>query len=402
MADGDRRRAPIAIEVDVAPSRIGKSSVAVDAAREHDLIEMIERERRDRSGRHHERRAIDEAHAALGARARYTQQHDAERHVDRCSRNEEHLETDERQEHEPREHHADDRAERVRRIHDADRAFPIAPAHQHPRDERERHPCAKCRRKHHDETRDVARDSEEVVAPIRDLERADERRGPTEAGEIEGNRRECCEPHCALHDAERAHGIGKAIGARAYPARAEGKPEDECREHQLEGVRRAPEQQRQHPNPRDLVNERGDGGTEGDDEQQAREAVGHSLGRCRRIANRLGLRRFLRSRYARAEARGAERDDEDDEVDRGRGDERERESAGSEEPEACEQHADCAAEAIGEVQLGENLPRVTRHDAQHAGAHEREGGAEKNGLREDEERGDGPLHDDHDVRRPGE
>ena len=406
MSDGDGRRASIAIKIDVPALPVGKTSIAVDTAREHHLIEVVERERRDRRDHHHERRGIRDSLTALCARPRDAQEHDAERHVDDRSFDEQRLQPHQRKQHEAGQHDPDDRAERVRRVDDADRALAVAAAYQHSRDERERHARAESRREHHGETGDVAGEGKEIVARVSRLQRADERRGPSESGQVKRDRCKRGESHRALYDAQRAHWIREAVSARAHPPRPEGEPEDERREHQLERVRRAAEEERQHPNPRDFVDERGDGGSERDDQQEPRKPVRDHFGARRSLGDEVRPRLShwcdVRRCGARPYTRSAERDDEYQKVDRGRSNERERQPSSGQQPESRQQYPDGAAEAVGEIELGKDASRVARHDPQHARAHEREGGAQQNRLRQNQERGNGPLERDDRARRAGE
>jgi hypothetical protein len=59
--------------------------------------------------------------------------------------------------------------------------------------------------------------------------------------------------------------------------------------------------------------------------------------------------------------------------------------------EARDQHADRGAKAVGEIEQRERLAGVSPPEPEHAGAHEREGGAQQHRLWQDERAGDGPL-----------
>ena len=74
--------------------------------------------------------------------------------------------------------------------------------------------------------------------------------------------------------------VSAGVDASAHPQAAEGDSEDERREHELEGVRRAAEHERQHPDPADLVHEGGHAREAGDDEEQAQ--LWNRCGRSRR------------------------------------------------------------------------------------------------------------------------
>ena len=71
-----------------------------------------------------------------------------------------------------------------------------------------------------------------------------------------------------------AIGFAHAIGAAANPERAEREAEDERGEHQLERVRRAPEHEREHADPRDLVDERRDSAVPNDTARSSVAGVG--------------------------------------------------------------------------------------------------------------------------------
>ena len=64
--------------------------------------------------------------------------------------------------------------------------------------------------------------------------------------------------HEREHHGERARGLGNPVDASANPEPAERESQDERAEHELEGMGGTAEHQAQHPDPGDLVDERGD------------------------------------------------------------------------------------------------------------------------------------------------
>jgi hypothetical protein len=391
--------------------RLRHAPVAEHAAGESRRLEPEEERRPGDDGERRHRRADDERHAlAAHARQRRTQEDGAEDDVDERADDEQRLEPDDRHEHQSRERDADDRSERVDRVHGADRPLAGPAGEQHARDQRQRHAGAEGRREHDGETDRVAQQQERRVPALVPLERLLDRRHPLEGGDVERQGRDRGEAHDPLHDAERAHRVREAVGARAHPVRSKGQSEDERREHQLERVRRAPEHQRQHPNPRDLVDERGDGGTERDGEEEAPQRGPRCGVRGPWIALGMPLPSDLGPRTAdRAllliippeRLLAEDHHQTDDDVDRRGGDERARQPEPADQREAGEQDAARGAEAVGEVEQAECPAGAVTADAESAGAHQREGGAEQDRLRQDEESGERPLHDRH-ARATGE
>ena len=115
--------------------------------------------------------------------------------------------------------------------------------HQHLCNERQRGAGAKRCRHHDDQANDVARGEEPAIAGVALLEGVEEIRDPSEGFDVEGQRRDRERAHHPLDRAEEREGIVGAIGTAADPECSEGEAKNECREHQLERMRRAPQNQ---------------------------------------------------------------------------------------------------------------------------------------------------------------
>jgi hypothetical protein len=143
-------------------------------------------------------------HHALAPPRRGEQQIEAEHDVDQGADDEQPLEAEQRHERQAREGRADDRAERVHRVHAADRVLPGAAHVEGPRDEGQRHARAEGRREHHGEAQQVAREREQPIPLGRGIERLEQRDHPPERRDVDRQRGDREAAHDPLHDAERA------------------------------------------------------------------------------------------------------------------------------------------------------------------------------------------------------
>ena len=114
-----------------------------------------------------------------------------------------------------------------------------------------------------------ARQVEQQVAGVVARQARHQRFHQPESEVVDRQRRRRGERHRHLHPAEQALGRRRRVDAAADRQAAEREAEDEGGEHQLEGVRRGAQHQRQHADPHDLVDERGEAGEERDREEQA-------------------------------------------------------------------------------------------------------------------------------------
>ena len=226
----------------------------------------------------------------------------------------------------------------------------------------------------------------------RSAQPADEPRHPVKRSGVERQRRQGERPHRPLDDGERAQRTAKSIGARAGPEGAERQPQDECREHELEGVRGAAQDEREHPDPGDLVYERRHGGAEADGQEQPRRSPA-----TLRWAG-LGSRRRGHGRgrgRGGGRARDAEHHGRDQEIQAGRRQHRSRQARHAHQPESAQQAAHRGAQAVGEIEEGQRATGLSRGSADHGGAHQGEGGAEQERLRQEQGHREPPLDDRH-------
>jgi hypothetical protein len=362
---------------DLRVARAAQVAVPVDARRQLVGIEL-EAEADEREHQHDDRRGRREHRAQ---RAEAVQQVQAERRIQQARRHDRALEPEQRQPDVHREQHAGDRPERVRRVHAADRAFAGSPAQQRAGEQRQRHARAEGRRQH-DQRRDrLSREVEQQIARVVAREAAHQVLHELEAAVVDGQRGERGEAHRDLHPAEQALGAGDAIHAPAHGVAAERKPEDEGGEHQLERVRGGAQHEREHADPGDLVDERGEPGEQRHREQQR-------AGARLPIRARRDRRRVHRPREQPHRRREAE-------VDHARGAQRAGQADPGDEQEAARQHAERGAEAVGEVEHGHRLARGLRERAHQPRAHQRKRGAQQHRLRQDEQAGEGELRDEH-------
>jgi hypothetical protein len=174
-----------------------------------------------------------------------------------------------------------------------------------------------------------------------------------------------------LHPSEQALGARDGINPAAYCQPPEREAEDEDREHQLERVCRGAEHEREHPDPADLVDERGKARQQRDRVEQPRRRL-VVRGACRE-------RRIPRRPRRHPDDRGER------EVDRRRTAQRPRQADPLDQDEAARQHADGRAQAVGEIQHRNRFARCLWPCAHQAGAHERKRHAEQDRLRQDQQ-----------------
>ena len=253
--DGHRGGPSVAIESRLECARHRQLSEPVDSA-DHEV--PIQAHAEPGPAEHHERpggRGQGEAESrALPALSPIEQQH-ADRHVEPRARHQHGLESHQRQQQQPAEYDADDRAQCIPAVDRADGALAQARADQRPGDERQGHAGAERGGKHDDQAERVACGGEPDVAVVRARERAEQCRHPAERRRIERKRGERQASHHPLHDAERAERIHQRVGAAADPERAQRDAQNERGQHELERVRRAAEHERKHPDPGDLIEE---------------------------------------------------------------------------------------------------------------------------------------------------
>ena len=247
--------APVLVKHHIARSSRWDASVAVHATREHSLIEA-HIERGGEHDQHGSSRHTNGEAARLCVRAAgEEEQPHADPHVEHATDNQQCLEPHERKQQHRGQRRADDRTERVHAVHRADGALAAARREQHAGDERERDAGAKGGRQHHRERNAVLGDGEEPVPLCCLVKTVDQRGHPAKRREVRRQRDDRQRAHRPLRHTECAHRVAKTIGTRAHPEGAEGEPQNERRQHELERVRGAAEHQRQHAHPADLVDE---------------------------------------------------------------------------------------------------------------------------------------------------
>jgi hypothetical protein len=164
------------------------------------------------------------------------------------------------------------------------------------------------------------------------------------------------------------------------------------RPHQLDSVERGAEHQRQHPDPRNLVDERsGPGNKCGDEEQPHHECAGRG--------GSVGGGGGERPRLARA--CDVEHDRAQDEVQKAGEDHRARHAEPAEQQERRCQGTGCGADRVGEIEHRQVVAARLGAAPDHCAAHERKRHAEQHGLRDDEHRAQCVLID-FDRRRRAE
>jgi hypothetical protein len=200
--------------------------------------------------------------------------HHAERDVERRARDEGCLETDQGQQHEARQNHAGNGAECIDAVNPPDGGFAASAREEHLGDQWQRGARTGRRRQHDGETDRIAPRREADVSRFGGVERA--HRVTAERVVVEGQRGQRGHPHHELDDAERPERMRPAVGAAAHPERPESQAQDERRQHGLERVRGAPQEQRQHPDPGDLVEEGRDRGARRHGQHHGRRAEGRT------------------------------------------------------------------------------------------------------------------------------
>jgi len=168
------------------------------------------------------------------------------------------------------------------------------------------------------------------------------------------------------------------------------RPRIERAQHQLEGVRRGPEDERQHPDPGHFVDERGRAGDQCGAKEREQDRVAPPLGL-------LGLRGGRRMAAGERQHRCG-----DGEVDEASDADRPRQADRADEHEPADQDPGRGAQAVREVEHGQRAARPVGEGAQHAGRHQREGHSEQDGLRQDERGGEAPLERGDGPRRSGQ
>ncbi len=267
-----------------------------------------------------------------------------------------------------REHDAGDRTERIRCVDSPDRGLAGAVAQQRAGDERQRHPGAERRRQHHQRGDAAAGQVEERVAGVVFRQAAHQRFHQAESEVVHRQRCERGEAHDHLDPAEQPRRLRARVDSPAHRQAAEGEAENEGREHQLERVRRGAEHEDEHADPDDFVDERRQTGEEGHAEEQSR-------GRLRAARSPEGGQRLCEQHHRAG----------DGEIQHARGAQGARQAEPADEEEGAGEHAARGAEAVGEVEHRHRLAGASRHGARDAGAHEREGGAEEERLRQDQQ-----------------
>ena len=279
------------------------------------------------------------------------------------------------------EHHADDRAQRVCRVDLSNGRLPGAAPKQRSGEKRQRHAGEKGRRQHHQRGDAGAGEIEHDVARAVAREALHQRLHQRERHVVQRQRGEGGDRHRDLHAAQQPLRRLRRIDAPAHGQPAQRQAEDESGEHQLEGVGRSSEHERQHANPADLVNERGEAGEERRGEQQINGFPG--LAACR-----------LQSSSGRGP--GDQPDEQSNEdIEQARGAQRSRKPERSNHDETARENAERRAQAVGEVQHRDRFPGGRGVRPGEAGAHQREGHSQKEGLRRDEQPAQGDFLREH-------
>ncbi len=266
------------------------------------------------------------------------------------------------------EHHPCDCAHGVRGVDAADRRLARAAAQERRGEKRQRHAGEESRGQHDQRADRAAREVEQRVAGVVARQALHQGFHQAESQVVDRQRGERGEAHGELDPGERARRI-RGIDAAANGEAAERKAEDEGGEHQLERVRRGAQHERQHPDPDDLVDERGEAGEERHRNEQRR-----------------GLRAARRGEDRRQRAGEEAHRRGDGEIEHAGAAQRARQARPGDEDEAARQHAERAAEAVREVEHRHRLARAPGMRAREAGAHQREGRAEQHRLRQDQRR----------------
>ncbi|TMG71738.1 MAG: hypothetical protein E6H80_12420 [Betaproteobacteria bacterium] len=251
----------------------------------------------------------------------------------------------------------------------------LAATQQRVRKQRQRHPGEKGRGQHHGERERVAEQVERGIGGFAALEYSERPGHPVEAPVIDEDGRERREAHEDLHQARIADRVGDVVDTAPDPKAAESEPGDECREHQLERVERGAQHEREHPDPDDFVDERGEACDERAREEQSRDVPPRGRGPALRLR---GKRRGLAAARDR-EHRGGER-----EVQRARKAHRSRHAEPAEQPERGGERADRGADRVGEVQHRQVMAARFGLAADHRAGEERESHSEQHRLRHDQ------------------
>ncbi len=319
----------------------------------------------------------------------------AQQHIERAAGQERAAQAQQRQQQQARGGGAHDRAERIGCVDRAD--GPLAAAsQQHPRHQRQRHAGAERGGQHDRQADQVTRHREQDVAGIASRRGLDQRRGPAERLQVERKAEQRERPHHQLHDRQGSQRIDEAIGPPPHPPGPERETEDESGEHQLEGMGGAAQNQREHAEPADLVDKGGDRGAESEGEEKAGPVA---------RSGRRGVSRPpdlpTSRRIDPPPARHRQRTERNKEIEHGGRRQRAGQSRHRVKHESRDQYPCRSAQAVTEVEDRQRATRLVRQPPQHAGAHQREGGAEQDGLRQDEQRGQHPLAE-HDRGAPAE
>ncbi len=156
-----------------------------------------------------------------------------------------------------RQHHADDRAQRVGGIYPADAGLAMTGAQQGQREQRQRHAGKECRRKHHQHRDARAAQHEQVVAAVVARQHLHQRRYPLKAVGEHRQRGQRRQAHQHLRPAGPGHRIGDARAAPTDVQPTECQAQNERRQHQLERMQRGAERLIEQAHPADLVDETG-------------------------------------------------------------------------------------------------------------------------------------------------
>ena len=259
------------------------------------------------------------------------------------------FDADARHEHMDREHHAYDGAERVGGVDEADGALTCAATHELTREQRQRHPRTEARRDHDERCDQLADDVESDIAA----------RGAREAVQEPGHEIEreavCRQGECGAgtHEHHDAGKVGRripdALDLSPHIESTQREAQDERAQHELERVGRAAEDQAQHPDPAELVHERGGAGEAG--------------GECEPAGPRVMARAHHRRDRVRAPGSGSPRSSaqiksDERHIENSRDADRARQPDGVNQHETADEHTDRCAQAVGEVQGRPESPRA--------------------------------------------
>ena len=304
-------------------------------------------ERQQASGQRRRRRPVPRREAV--------EQGNAEQRIDERAKHQRTFQSQQRQAEVHRDQHACDGPERIRGIDLPDRALARAAAQQRAGDKRQRHAGEKRRRQHHQRRDALAGKIKEQIAGIRARKPLHQVLHQLEAAVVDRQRGECCEGHRDLHPAEQLLGTGQAVHQAPHGEASQRQAENECREHEFEGVRGGAQHQRQHADPTDFVDER----------CQAREQRHHQ--------QRVRRRRAVLGAYRRRSGGGPgkQRDrNRERQIDDARGAQCARQTDPCDQDETARQNAHSRAQAVGEIQRRDRFSACLRR-AHQTRAHER-------------------------------